>query len=1156
MMRSFALMFVVFVTSNTLTWGQEADRHVPLAQGLEPLAAAERMTARDGFHVTLAAGEPQIHQPVAMAYDGRGRLWVAEAYTYPTRAPEGQGKDKIVILSDTNGDGQLDSREVFAEGLNLVSGLEVGFGGVWVGAAPYLMFLADADGDDRADGPPQILLDGFGFHDTHETLNAFIWGPDGWLYGCQGVFTHSNIGKPGAADSERTRMNAGVWRYHPVRHEFEVFSEGTSNPWGVDFNNEGQAFITACVIPHLYHVIQGARYQRQAGQHFNPHTYDDIKTIADHLHYAGNIRDHAWWGQDFVGVSDATSEAGGGHAHCGAMLYLGDNWPESYRNTLFVCNIHGNRVNNELLVPEGSGYVGKHGKDLVLANDAWFRGINLRYGPDGSVLMIDWYDKNACHRSDPEIWDRTNGRVYRITYGQAQPVDVDLGGMSSLELVEMHDHPNAWYPRMARRILQHRGADADVHRALWAKFNGGGDLPNRLRALWTLHVTGGISRNDEQRLLSDSNPTIRAWAIQLMVEDRQVDEQTVQRFANMARSDGSPRVRLYLASAVQRLPLEDRWDIVAGLVSHVEDADDHNLPLMVWYAAEPLVGADARRAFELAQSSQIPIVKRYIVRRAASDPSHLEALAERLAPGTSDTEMIIRQVHQALSSQADVPMPASWPAAYKQLVKHQDAGIRELADQVAVQLGDQAVFPRLRERVANRSESLARRQKALDVLVSGRDTKAATTLVTLLDDESIRASIVRALANFDAAEIPDALLKVYGSLSVDEKRDAIHTLSTRPRSVNKLLDAMEAGVVARGDVHAYDVRQIERYADDAMKTRLEKIWGTLRESSEDKKKQMADLKKELEPALKLADRSAGRAVFNKTCATCHTLFGFGEKVGPDLTGSNRANLDYILENVVDPSAVLGKDYRLTLFEMEDGRIVSGLVQLETDSAVTVRTVNDTVVLAKSQIDSRDVIEKSMMPDGLLEPLSSSERRDLIAYLGSGAQVAMRGPQSPIDPQTNKVPGALEGEEMEVLKRTGGAAKPQGMAGFADEVNRWSGASQLWWTGAQPQARLDLKLPVAKTGIYDLEFVATRARDYGVVQLYLDGAKVGEPIDLFHGPDVVTTGVLIVPAVELTAGDHKLSIQILGANPEADKSYMFGLDYVRLVTPQAEVQAGG
>src|SRR5258706_7517852 len=262
--------------------------------GLSPEDAVKEMTLPPGFKATLFAGEPDVKQPIAFAIDHRGRLWVAEAYTYPIRAKEGEGKDRILVFEDTNGDGKFDKRTVFMEGLNLVSGLEVGFGGVWVGAAPYFMFIPMKDGDEpKPAGPPQILLDGWGYEDTHETLKTFTWGPDGWLYGCHGVFTHSNIGKPGSTDKERTRINAGVWRYHPTRKTFEVFAEGTSNPWGVDFDEQGQCIIEACVIPHLFHMVQGGRFQRQAGSHFNPYAFEDIKTIADHVHWIGDQGPHA-----------------------------------------------------------------------------------------------------------------------------------------------------------------------------------------------------------------------------------------------------------------------------------------------------------------------------------------------------------------------------------------------------------------------------------------------------------------------------------------------------------------------------------------------------------------------------------------------------------------------------------------------------------------------------------------------------------------------------------------------------------------------------------------------------------------------------------------------------------------------------------------------
>lgn len=582
--------------------------------GLSADEAAKAMTLPQGFAVTACAAEPDVQQPVAMAIDDRGRVWVAEAHSYPQKRPEGQGKDKILIFEDNNGDGKFDKRTVFMEGLNLVSGMEVGFGGVWVGQAPQLLFVPiDASGEKPA-GKPQVVLDGFGYQDTHETLNAFNWGPDGWLYGCHGVFTHSLVGKPGTPDDQRIKMNAAVWRYHPTKRLFEVFAEGASNQWGVDWNDHGQAFMTACVIPHLYHVIQGARYQRQAGPHIDPYTYQDIKTIADHVHWAGTGGPHAG--------NNRSDAAGGGHAHCGAMIYLGGAWPEKYRNSLFMSNIHGNRVNNDLLEPRGSGYVGHHGADFAFTNDKWSRWISIKYGPDGNCYVIDWYDKQACHLKQPEVWDRSNGRVYKISYNGsssgATEKPLDLSKLSSEELVKLQLHPNDWYVRHARRLLQERGDDRKAQAALANIAKAHPDATRRLRAMWALHVTGGLTQETLTERLKDENPYVRAWAIQLAAEDGKVPPDTLRKWADLAANDPSAVVRLYLASAMQRVPTADRWDVLKALSRHAEDADDHNLPLMVWYALEPMVAENAGKALAIAAGGKMPLLREFAARRMAA----------------------------------------------------------------------------------------------------------------------------------------------------------------------------------------------------------------------------------------------------------------------------------------------------------------------------------------------------------------------------------------------------------------------------------------------------------------------------------------------------------------------------------------------------------
>lgn len=1132
---------------------QPSREGLPENAGLEPAAAAAAMTVPAGFHVQLAAGEPLVHQPVAFAIDHRGRLWIAEAYTYPRRAPEGQGKDRIIILEDQNGDGSFETRKVFTEGLNLVSGLEVGFGGVWVGAAPYLMFIADRDGDDKPDAEPQILLDGWGYQDTHETLNSFIWGPDGWLYGCQGVFTHSRIGKPGCADDERVPLNACVWRYHPVRHEFEIFARGSSNPWGVDFNDYGQSFITACVIPHLYHVIQGARYQRQGGQHFNPYVFDDIKTIARHRHYTGEIRDHAWWGRNDPVAHLPTDKAGGGHAHCGAMIYLGDNWPDEYRNQIFMNNVHGNRINNDSLERLGSGYVGDRLPDFLFANDRWYRGINLKYGPDGAVYLIDWYDKNACHRTQTEIWDRTNGRVFRVSYGDKKPVAVDVTALSDLELVRLHLHRNDWYVRHARQTLQERQTQkqelaGDARAELLAMAREQADVTRRLRALWTCHALGLIDDELALQTLDTAGSAAeyaRAWMIQLALEDGAISEPILHKLESLAVSDPSPVVRLYLASALQRLPLAQRWKIAEGLVSHGDDANDHNLPLMIWYGVEPLVPADPARATQLAEASHLELIVRFIYRRAAAEPETLRQVLASLDKTTDAArlELMLDEITSIVRNQGRLTMPARWPDIYAKLAQHPSEKVRQLAQFITIKFGDKSIFPALRSIVADAKSAEDGRRRALEALVSGSDQGLPPVLFSLLDAKPLRGEAIRALARFDHPQTPVQLIAHYDRFDDSEKADAISTLGSRVDYAHALLDGVQQKKIPSADLSAVHVNQMQQLNDPKLLEKLQRVWGAIRSTPAEIQAEIVRLKKTLSAdTLSKADLSHGRELFHKTCAKCHKLFDAGGEIGPNITGSNRANLDYILGNILDPNSLVGRDYQMTIFELESGRIVSGLIKEENATAVVVQTANDKVVIPKEEIDQRTSSTKSIMPEGQLKPMSATDVRDLVAYLGTPTQVPLPGEGPVYLPALKRVSGALEGEALKLGKQSGGDARPQTMGNF--RKGQWSGTSQLWWTGAKVGDRLELTLPVTVEAEYEIYTVLTKAPDYGIVRLSLDGKQIGDRYDLYD-PEVVTSGVLSLGKHHLAAGEHTLQVEILGANPQAVKAYMFGLDYVYL-----------
>ncbi|MDP6928075.1 MAG: FG-GAP-like repeat-containing protein, partial [Planctomycetota bacterium] len=984
--------------------------------GLDPEAAAAAMTVPDGFSVTLSASEPDVKQPIAMAIDHRGRLWVAESYSYPVRVAADKARDRVLVFEDVDGDGKFDSRKVFAEKLNLISGLEVGFGGVWVGAAPHFMFIPDRDGDDVPDSEPVVLLDGWGYQDTHETLNAFIWGPDGWLYGCHGVFTHSRVGKPGTPEDQRVKLNAAVWRYHPTRHEFEVFMHGASNQWGIDWNDHGQAFITACVIPHLYHVVQGGRYQRQAGNHFNANTYDDIKTIADHMHWGGTT--------PFSGTGRSSS-SGGGHAHVGAMIYLGGTWPDKFRGLMFMNNIHGARINVDSLTPKGSSFNGGHWGDFLFANDVWSQIVSLRYGPDGNVWMIDWYDENQCHRRDPTVHDRSNGRIFKLSYGENRNLSVDLNKLDDSKLVSYQTHSNDWFVRHSRRLLQERAAAGELEEgtrvALEDILRTSPATPIMLRALWALHVTGGVPLPVAARMLRSKSDYVRAWSIQLLCEQSVPDDRVLDRFETMAAEDGSPVVRLYLACALQRLPLDRRWEIAERLARHAEDATDHNIPFVLWYGIEPLVSADLARAMRLAQVTKIPLLARFITRRAASMANGLDAVVSSIGQ-VEDAAMqrsMLTEVVTALRGRARPSMPASWSKIYGKLASSEDKLVRERAEFLAVRFGDRRVFPVMRETLIDSETSLADRRHALTVLAEGGDPDLPSILHDLMTTPGLRLTAISALGGYADADTPKVLIDHYGNFDPAQQRAAISVMSSRAPYARSLLDAVAEGRMPRVVLTAFVIRQMRRFKDAGIDARIAEVWGAVRSTSASKVAEIVRYKKLLtSDFLAAADLRNGRVIYSSTCFVCHKLFGTGGAIGPEITGSNRADLDYILENLIDPNALVGKDHQMSVVEMKDGRAITGRISAQNESALTIQTQTEQIVVDRSEVAALQTLPISLMPEGQLQSLTDKDARDLIAYLASPAQVPEPGEKPRLDPATHRVWGAIEGEALKRDDPTG------------------------------------------------------------------------------------------------------------------------------------------
>jgi len=973
---------ILLVSQQAFCYSDETPAPVP------PAEAAARFRMPPGFSATLFAGEPDLVQPIAFTFDDQGRLWVVENHSYPGWSAE--ARDRILIFADRDGDGHFDERKVFWDKASNVSGIEWGFGGIWLCSTPNLVFVPDANHDDVPDGPPVTKLDGWDIKAKHNVTSSLAWGPDGWLYGCNGILSNSRVGKPGTPDEQRTAINCGVWRYHPTRGSFEAVAHGTTNPWGLDFDKYGQTFITNCVIQHLWHAVPGARFQRMFGQDFDPHSYRLMESCADHIHWAGGPWQEARGGERH-------DSHGGGHAHVGAMVYLGDNWPAEYHNHLFTCNLHGNRVNHDILERHASGYVAHHGADVLLAGDPWFRGMTVKYGPDGGVFVSDWSDTGECHNY--EVADRTNGRIFKIVHGQPKPWQTDLGKSSDAELVKHQRHPNEWVARHARRILQerHAGQSGDGHEEVAAgllRIFQDADAPetHQLRAIWSLYAIGAV---DELRLLDWLNhprDVVRGWAVRLAVEPNKISPTLLSALDRLAGEERSTWVRLALAAALQRLPVDERWLLAERLAKHGEDAKDTNLSLMLWYGTQPLLARDRERGLQLAVHSANPIVRQLVARNVAepAEPAGLAELISALGQAPDAVrEDFLEGMVEAIAGRRRVHLPDGWAALYPKLATSERAAVRQYALRLALVFGDPQAVSDLRTLAANPQADTPQRQQAIAALAQAKVAGLPQFLFPLLDDPMVRVAALAALAAYDQPEIPTQILRHLPSFDLTARQEALSTLAARPASAMLLLDAVEQGSVPRKDLSAFHVEQLQNLNNPQLRERLAKIWGTLRATPAEKLALIGKFKQQLgSDALAKADRSHGRAVFAKSCAACHTLFDAGGKIGPELTGSQRANLDYVLTNVLDPSAVVARDYQMNLVQTNDGRVLSGILKGEDDHSVTIQTATELIVVPKEEIEARQATPNSMMPEGLLMSLTPDEVRDLVAYLASPQQVPL------------------------------------------------------------------------------------------------------------------------------------------------------------------------
>lgn len=935
-----------------------------------PAEAREAMTVPDGFEVRLVAAEPDIVNPVAMTWDDRGRIWVCESIQYPHRDPV-PGRDRIRIHEDTNNDGVTDTVKTFAEGLRIPCGIAYGHGGVFVANAPDLLFMKDTTGDDRADHV-EVLLTGFGTHDTHELPNTLTWGPDGWLYGLNGVFNPSRI----EHDGEVFAFTCALWRYHPIRRTFELYAEGTSNPWGLDYNHNGSWFVSACVIDHLWHLTQTGYYRRQAGAY--PSNTWIIESIVDHRHQRA--------------------------AYCGLAFYDAEVYPESFRGDLFMGNIHGNCINRDELERRGSTYFAKKKEDFLSANDTWFMPVSIQLGPDGCFWILDWYDRYHCYQDamrDPDGVDRTRGRLWRVVYDDApMPDRFDLGTFTNAELIDTLSHSNAWWRRRAHRLLVERNAEETVAPLKRLAMADSDAIASRM-ALWALIAMERVDPAWHHYLLRHPEPTYRAWGVRVAAEAGTASTETWRMIRKLA-DDGSPDVRLQVAIASSRLDHPEAWSLALDVADHPDD--DPLIPQITWQNLHPRVADHGEAA--VTRLTDLPLDERPVARAVTT------RLAEMLLPRGDDDGRLFAALlsrsleqpshravaHHALDALLRGALSGQVPEHGARLVDDElrarlrawadgdgDAGGAEVAVLLLALWKEVQAVEQMRARAADPSRPVRERVRAIEtvILVDELDVWGPVIGGVLRDAEApleLKRRTLAALGRRQDAAVAGLIVDVFGTLPGELQPVAVDLLTGRGEWAHRLMTAVADERIARTALNTNHVRTMREHGDVTLNERIERHWGVLRERRDEEREAVIE---RLRGVLTRGegDAARGQVLFKQFCAQCHKIYGYGIDLGPDITDNGRANLDQILSNVFDPNLVIGEGYVARTVWTYDGEIITGIPIEDAPERLVLKIAGGgTRSIPRDDIEDMRVSRLSLMPEELEEAMDDQEIRDLVSFL--------------------------------------------------------------------------------------------------------------------------------------------------------------------------------
>ncbi len=985
-----ALAFVVSASAKTFPEIKNTEPGNPAP--IPAHEALEKLRLPEGFQASLFASEPVVQNPIAATWDAKGRLWVAENYTYAEKQTrfDLSMNDRVIILEDKDNDGHAETRKVFTDQVQMLTSVELGRGGVWLMCPPQLLFIPDADGDDVPDGLPEVVLDGFEVAQSnyHNFASGLRWGPDGWLYGRCGGSCPGKIGLPGTPEAGRIPLRGGIWRYHPERKVAEVLCSGTTNPWGHDWDENGEMFFSNTVIGHIWHMIPGAQFKEPGDGGPNRHVYERLDQIADHYHF--NTK--GTWQESRDGMAD---DFGGGHSHIGGMVYQADQWPEKYRGKYMMLNQHGRRVNVERIERQGAGYVAKHEPDIIFSDDPWFLGIDLTTGPDGSVFILDWSDTGECH--DHTGVHRTSGRIFKISYGKpSSPELALLDDLSPDGIEKILRYANVWYYRQMRILLAGKPISGDIASRLRKIADADGTTPLRLRAYTMLQAHGLLETDDISRLAKSNDEHLQVFAIRSLVDGLPIDhvdsmmmpkpgdvkEPTNTALTNFASQPASALSKLALASALQRMPSTERMDLATTLASDPTIAENPAIAHLVWIAIANAPGENLKNVLKLASISNSPELLRWAGRYFATNSGkNFEEFTKFLAqPYPPEKKIhIVRGVEEGLAGVTSAPEPDSWRAFADSIQDLPEA--KPIVRKLSIIFGDTSTIEAISATVLDENASIEERQQALDILVETRAPGTLEVSEKVVSIPTLNGNALRGFALSQETSTAKLIVTNYETFLPADRSALMDLMVSRADWAEVLLEEIAAGKIPRSDLPALSARRIRDLKVESLSKKLDEAWGTLNESPEAKRKEISAWKEKLTPeTLAKADLANGKQTFTMVCGACHTLNGEGGNLGPDLTGSGRDNIDYLLENIVDPSAVVGYENKVTTVEMKDGRTMAGIITGTTPETITLKLPTGESAIELSAIKSQSTSNVSIMPEGLLAILSDEQVRDLIAFL--------------------------------------------------------------------------------------------------------------------------------------------------------------------------------